>query len=141
MSDNRTTRHPHGVCQHSTHSSNAQLQQYLTERESYSANLNRQSHWVGTSAAFAAHFWSLWTRSLRSRAFAIRILWEKGMHGDNRSKGSAYTPEQNTFNAFLQCTGIRTQWITGSDNGPYALCNNARRNASPPCKPMWTQSS
>jgi len=108
------------VCQHSTHSSNTQLQQYLTERESYSADINRQSNWVGTSAAFAARCWSLRTRSLRSRAFAIRIIWDKGMHGGNRSKGHAYTPEQKTFLSICTACGhpdSADHWIRHCPHG------------------------
>ena len=95
------------VCNPYPHVARTALHQYLETREEYSAEIGRNSDWVDTSAAFAARCWKLRQRSLRSRAFALRIIWDKGLHGGNRSKGSNHSPPLFTFlSRCTVCAGV-----------------------------------
>jgi hypothetical protein len=84
------------------HIAQAQLQQYLEARESYSAGLQRNRDWQRVSSSFAARCWRLNALSLKGRAAALRVIWDKGMHGGNRSKGDHYSLSQRSFLA--RCT-------------------------------------
>jgi hypothetical protein len=95
------------VCNPYPHLARSALNQYLETREEYSAEIGRNSDWMDTSAAFAARCWKLRQRSLRSRAFALRIIWDKGLHGGNRSKGFNHSPSLFTFlSRCTVCAGV-----------------------------------
>jgi hypothetical protein len=107
------------VCNPYPHIARTALAVYLSTREDYSADIGRNSDWVDTSAAFAARCWKLRQRTLRSRAFALRIIWDKGLHGGNRSKGHHHSPPTYTFlSRCTVCAGVDSadHWIRHCPN-------------------------
>lgn len=102
-----------------THLGRHSLQMYLQERVKYSESLGRFSDWINTSSALASRAWQLSRRSLTSRAFAMRIIWDKGYHGGNRSKGAAYTQAQkDCLERCTVCAGVDSanHWIRECPN-------------------------
>jgi len=89
------------------HHASVSMKRYLSNREMFSADIGRNSSWQDTSAAFAARCWDLAHLPLTNRAASLRIMWDKGMHGGNRSKGAQYTAQQKEFLA--RCTVCATE--------------------------------
>ena len=69
------------------------LMHYTQCREQYSADIGRNRDWEFVSSAFAARCWSLTALSLKGRAAALRIIWDKG---------DQYSTPQRTF--LCRCT-------------------------------------
>ena len=75
----------------------ASLAKYLATREQFSADIHRHSQWATAPVAFASTQWDLNRLSRSQRAASVRVMFDKGWHGRNRSKIKKLSPAEIHF--------------------------------------------
>ena len=102
---------------------------YMRDRDRYRAQRGDPPKWQYAKVGLLNDTWKLNHSSLRAKAYAHRLIYDKGWHGGNR--GKAPTPATNTPEEWVACglCGMKDSqhhWIRECPHPPTA---NIRRTA------------
>ena len=69
------------------------LEKYLARRDEYRTERGDPSVWAGTKVAFAARQYQLKDNPRGELTRRVRVIWDKGWHGGNKTKGGCTEEE------------------------------------------------
>jgi hypothetical protein len=107
---------------------------YMRDRDSYRAHRGEQPKWQYAKVGLLNDLWKLNNSSLRAKAYAHRMVYDKGWHGGNRGKTAApttHTQEEWTACGLCGLQDSQHHWIRECKHPPVeALRRHAEAQVS-----------